>query len=327
MFLYFISRLRKERRSRRRSGRSWPLPPPCWRAGMQTGGCFYLYLFPSSSSAPRSKHGNYNGSVRTTVKTCRWACSWTPCPRSTAMASAVSPSCKMKLLVYRRFSVMIDGGSVARVTSIDPGSRLTFSTSVWNPLGCIKDEIHVTIKVSQSSPSHQSADQHISIVWFAAYFTCTFAPSSVFGVQVGHRQPVPPVPRPPGPHQVPLPVQALCRLLPIQRGERRVYNALGTKGDRKVLNDDIMLYRRRLETRDWGVNSCLPCLLGEYIKREGSYIQESPPGGQERECSFITQSIDFYTTRGVAPWWSEERMQLSHMKHSLVVINQTFILL
>jgi len=28
-----------------------------------------------------------------------------------------------------------------------------------------------------------------------------------------------------------------------------------------------------------------------------------------RECSFNTWSIDFYTTRGVAPWWSGERMQ------------------
>jgi len=34
--------------------------------------------------------------------------------------------------------------------------------------------------------------------------------------------------------------------------------------------------------------------------------EESPPGGQERECSFNTWSIDFYTTGGVAPWWSGE---------------------
>jgi len=36
---------------------------------------------------------------------------------------------------------------------------------------------------------------------------------------------------------------------------------------------------------------------------------EEPPGGQERECSFNSSSIDFYTTRG-APWWPGERMQL-----------------
>jgi len=29
--------------------------------------------------------------------------------------------------------------------------------------------------------------------------------------------------------------------------------------------------------------------------------EESPPGGQERECNFNTRSIDFYTTRGVTP--------------------------
>jgi len=28
--------------------------------------------------------------------------------------------------------------------------------------------------------------------------------------------------------------------------------------------------------------------------------------------------IDFYTTRGVAPWWSVERMQLLHVKHRLL---------
>jgi len=39
-------------------------------------------------------------------------------------------------------------------------------------------------------------------------------------------------------------------------------------------------------------------------------VLESPPGGHERECSFIKWSIDFYTTRGVTPWWSVERMQL-----------------
>jgi len=38
--------------------------------------------------------------------------------------------------------------------------------------------------------------------------------------------------------------------------------------------------------------------------------EESPPCGQERECSFHTWSIYFYTTRGVAPGWSVERMQL-----------------
>jgi len=44
----------------------------------------------------------------------------------------------------------------------------------------------------------------------------------------------------------------------------------------------------------------------------------SPPGGQERERSVNTWSIDFYTTRGVAPLWSGERTQQSHMKHRLL---------
>jgi len=38
--------------------------------------------------------------------------------------------------------------------------------------------------------------------------------------------------------------------------------------------------------------------------------EQSPPGGQEREYSFNKQCIGFYATKGVAPWWSEERMQL-----------------
>jgi len=110
-----------------------------------------------------------------------------------------------------------------------------------------------------------------------------------------------------------------------------------------------MLYRRRLETRNWDINSCLQCLLREYIKREVESLyrllynqrsrplvvrgenaaftheaytsiqpEESPPGGQGRECSFYTWSIYFYTTRGVATWWSGERMQLLHMKHILL---------
>jgi len=29
-------------------------------------------------------------------------------------------------------------------------------------------------------------------------------------------------------------------------------------------------------------------------------------------------TFHFYTTRGVAPWWSGERMQLQHMKHRLL---------
>jgi len=47
-------------------------------------------------------------------------------------------------------------------------------------------------------------------------------------------------------------------------------------------------------------------------RRSEASIQpgESPPGGHERERSVNTQSIDFYTTRGVAPWWSGERMPL-----------------
>jgi len=32
------------------------------------------------------------------------------------------------------------------------------------------------------------------------------------------------------------------------------------------------LYWRRLETRDWDINSCLQCLLKEKIKREGDYF-------------------------------------------------------
>jgi len=36
----------------------------------------------------------------------------------------------------------------------------------------------------------------------------------------------------------------------------------------------------------------------------------APPGGQEGECSSNTWSIDFYTTKGVAPWWSVERMHV-----------------
>jgi len=89
--------------------------------------------------------------------------------------------------------------------------------------------------------------------------------------------------------------------------------------DHNVLNDDIMLYRRRLETRDSDINSCLQCLLRENIKREVVSIyrllynqrsrplvvrrdnaaltheaytsiqpEESPSGGQQRECSFKT---------------------------------------
>jgi len=49
------------------------------------------------------------------------------------------------------------------------------------------------------------------------------------------------------------------------------------------------------------------------LKHEGyTSIQpeESPPGVKKRECSFKTCRIYFYTTRGVAPWWSGERMQL-----------------
>jgi len=47
-------------------------------------------------------------------------------------------------------------------------------------------------------------------------------------------------------------------------------------------------------------------------------IREKPSQFQERECSLNTWSIDFYTTRGGASWWSVERMQLKHMKHRLL---------
>jgi len=39
--------------------------------------------------------------------------------------------------------------------------------------------------------------------------------------------------------------------------------------------------------------------------------------GMNQERSRVI-CIDFYTTRGVAPWCSEEGMQLQHMKHRLL---------
>jgi len=33
---------------------------------------------------------------------------------------------------------------------------------------------------------------------------------------------------------------------------------------------------------------------------------------------YMANKADFYTTRGVAPWWSGERMQLQHMEYRLL---------
>lgn len=61
-------------------------------------------------------------------------------------------------------------------------------------------------------------------VWFTAYVTRGgFAWSCVFFLlpvtQVGHSQPLSADPRPLGPAQVPRSLQAVCRLLPVQRGK------------------------------------------------------------------------------------------------------------
>jgi len=39
---------------------------------------------------------------------------------------------------------------------------------------------------------------------------------------------------------------------------------------------------------------------------------------RNQENPHHTRSRGFYTTRGVAPWWSGERMPLQHMKHRLL---------
>jgi len=51
-------------------------------------------------------------------------------------------------------------------------------------------------------------------------------------------------------------------------------------------------------------------LLPPSESHNGGIHSAKSPGRSPGRESFKTWSIDFYTTRGVAPWWSGERMQL-----------------
>jgi len=58
------------------------------------------------------------------------------------------------------------------------------------------------------------------------------------------------------------------------------------------------------------------------VRRGGCGAQRDGAEGEledTRTCEiYKKRSIDFYTTRGVTPWWSGERMQLYRMKHRLL---------